>query len=87
MPSDAHVSKILIIHVDIGHLFTKRTDILPQDLGKSRGREIQVYTFPIAPKFDRHICSIATEMPVKFQSDTVIITSNLAASRLHENWR
>ena len=29
----------------------------------------------------------AAEMPVKFQSDTTIATSNLAASRLHEIWR
>ena len=27
------------------------------------------------------------EMPVKFQSDAIIITSNLVASRLHELWR
>ena len=31
------------------------------------------------------ICS-AVEMPVKFQSDTLIITPNLAASRLREIW-
>ena len=40
--------------------------------------------FPIALTFDRHLGSDATEVPVKFQSDTVIITSNLAASKLHE---
>ena len=28
----------------------------------------------------------APEMPVKFQSDTIIITSNLAASRLDGIW-
>ena len=31
--------------------------------------------------------STAVEMPVKFQSDTIIITPNLAASILHEFWR
>ena len=31
--------------------------------------------------------SSAAEMPVKFQSDTIIIISNLAASRLHEIWQ
>ena len=41
-------------------------------------REIRVQTFPIALKIDR--------MSVKFQSDTDIITSDLAASRLHEIW-
>ena len=29
----------------------------------------------------------AAEVPVKFQSDATIATSNLAASRLHEIWR
>ena len=38
-------------------------------------------------KFDRHLGSSAAEMPVKFRSDAVIITSNLAASILHEIWR
>ena len=35
-----------------GPLVTKWTDVLPQDLVKSRSRKIQVYTFL---KFDRHI--------------------------------
>ena len=43
--------------------------------------------FPVALKFDWLLGSWAAEMPVKFQSDTIIITSNLAASRLHEIWR
>ena len=34
-----------------------------------------------------HIGSSAAEMTVKFQSHTIIITSNLAASRVHEIWR
>ena len=37
-------------------------------------------------KFDRHSGSSAIEMPVKFQSDTIIITSNLVASTLHAIW-
>ena len=41
----------------------------------------------IALKFDRPLGSSAAEMPVKFQNDTVIRTSNLVASRLHEIWR
>ena len=49
-----------------GPLFTKQTDVLLQDLVKSRSYEIQVETFQIALKFDRHLCSSAAEMPVKF---------------------
>ena len=64
-----------------GALFTKLTDALPQDLVKSRSREIRVYTFPIALKFERHLGSSAAEMPIKFQSDTIIITPTLMASR------
>ena len=37
-------------------------------------------------KFDRHSDSSAIEMPVKFQSDTIIITSNLVASTLQAIW-
>ena len=61
-----------------GPLLTKQMGALPQDRVKSRSREIRVYTFPIALKFDRHIGSSA---------DTIILTSNLATSRLHEIWR
>ena len=68
-------------------LFSKWTDVSPHDLVKSRSREIRVYTFPIALIFYKHLRSIAAEMPVKFQSDAIIITSNLAASRLHDTWR
>ena len=38
-------------------------------------------------KFDRHLASSAGEMPVKFQSDAIIITPKHAASRLHEIWQ
>ena len=67
-----------------GPVFTKQTDILPQDLVKSRSRFLN---FPIALKFDKHLGNRAAETPVGFQSDTIIITSNLVASRLHEIWR
>ena len=70
-----------------GPLFTKRKDILPQDLVKSWSHEIGVYTFSITLKFDRHLSSAAAEMPVKFQNDTIIITSNLTALTFHEIWR
>ena len=67
-----------------GPLFIEQTDVLSQDLVKSRSREIRILTFLIAIKYDRHLGSRAAEMPVKFQIDTIIMTSNLAASRLHE---
>ena len=67
-------------------LFTKWTDVSPHDPVKPRSREIQVQTFPIALKFDRHLGSTAVEMPVKFHSDTIYIIFNLVDSRLHEIW-
>ena len=63
-----------------GPLFTKRMDVLPQDLGKSWSRKIRVWTFSVALKFDRHLGSSA----VKFQSDATIRISSLATSTLHE---
>ena len=39
---------------------------------------------PIALKFDRHFSSSAADVPVKFQSDTTIESTNLVASRLYE---
>ena len=69
----------MIIHpYSSGPLFTKPTGVLPQDLVKFRSCEIG------ALEFARHIGSSAAEMRVKFQSDTIIITSNLATSRHHE---
>ena len=58
-------------------LFTKRTDVLPQDIVKILSRKIQIQTFQIAVKFDRDLGSSAAEMPVKFQRDTVNIASNI----------
>ena len=60
----------------------ERADVLPQNLVKSWSREIRVY----ALKINRHLGSTADEMPVKFQGDSIILTSNLVASRLHEIW-
>ena len=48
-----------------GPLFTKRTDVLPQDLVKSRSREIECHIDRIAMKFDRHLGSVAALVPVK----------------------
>ena len=52
-----------------GPLFTKRTDILPQDLVKSRSHESGCYNDRVAIKFDMHLGSTASEVPVKFQGD------------------
>ena len=38
-------------------------------------------------KIDSHLGSNAAEVPVKYHNDTIIITSDLAASGLHEIWR
>ena len=38
-----------------GPLATKRQDVLPQDLVKSRNGEIECYNAPITLKFDRHL--------------------------------
>ena len=43
------------------------------------------FGFLIALKFDRHLGSSATEMPVTFRSDTIIITPNHVASRLYNS--
>ena len=59
-------SKKLNVYIKIsGPVFTKRTDGLPQDHVKSRSREIRVYNFPIALKFDRHLGIGVTEMAIK----------------------
>ena len=50
---------------------------------KSRCHEIGSLNYCIAFKFDRHIGSIAAEVPVKFQSDRTILNTNLGAPRLH----
>ena len=55
-----------------------------QDLVKFRNRKIRIKTFPIDLKCIRHLSSSAAKMSVKYQSDTIIITSNFAASIFHE---
>ena len=60
-----------------GPLFIKQTNVLPQDLVKSRSLAICVSTISIALKFHRQIGHSACDMPVKFHSDTIIITRNM----------
>ena len=55
-----------------GSLFTKRQDVLPPNLAKSRSRKIWAQKCAIAMKFDSRLGSGAAETPVKFQSDTII---------------
>ena len=54
-----------------------RTSYCSIDLVKFRNNPIWIQSFPIALKFYRRLGNEATEMPVKFHSDTSIITSNL----------
>ena len=51
-----------------GTLFTKRTDVLPWDLVKSRSREIGCHIDSVALKFANHLGSSAAEVSVKFWS-------------------
>ena len=75
----------LVYHGDLPRsLFTKRTDVLPQDLRIIRGREIACYNDSIPLKFDRHLDSTAADVPVKFQSEWKSLNQNLAASRFRE---
>ena len=67
-----------------GLQFTKRMGVLPQDLVKSRSREIGRYNDRIALEFDRHLGSAAAEVPVTFQSDCKSLNMNLAAPRVNE---
>ena len=57
-----------------------RTDVLPQDLVKSRSRKIRVYNDRSALTLDRHLGNAAAEMLVKCQNDWKSLNPNLAAS-------
>ena len=63
---------------------TKWTDDLPQDLVKSRSREIESYIDRISLQFDRHLGSTAADVLVKFQSDMESLNPNPVATRLQE---
>ena len=63
---DMRQLKISTLKLDSGPLFTERTDVLPQDLVKSRSRDIGCYDDRIALRYDSHIGSAAAEMPVKY---------------------
>ena len=67
-----------------GLLVTKRQNVLPSNLTKSRSREIGCCNGRNAPNFHRHFGNAAVGVPVKFQSDWKSLNPNLAASRLHE---
>ena len=65
-----------IIHLPVffrvaspGHLFTKRKDVLPQDLVKFRCRWYGCFNHRIALKFDKRLTSAVAELCVKHPSD------------------
>ena len=62
-------------------LYSSRGRAFYREISKPRDSSLD---FPIALKFDRHLDSSTADMPVKFQSDTIIIIPSLAASRRHE---
>ena len=67
----------------LGPIFTKMSDILSQDLAKSRSHEMHVECL----KSLWNLTGTSTKMPVKFRSDTFIIRYNLAALRRQDIWR
>ena len=67
-----------------GPLFTTRTDVLPPNLVKSRGRGIGCYNDRIALKFERNLGSSVAKEPVKLRSHGKILNLNLPASKLHD---
>ena len=69
-----------------GPLSTKRKDVLPQDLVKSRIREIVCYNDRIVLKFDRHLGSAAAKVPVIFQSDWKYLNINLGLRCFTRSW-
>ena len=54
------------LRISRGPLFTKRLDVLPTNIVKSRHREIQCYNDRTPLKFDSHLGSAAAEVPVKY---------------------
>ena len=69
-----------------GPLFTKLMGVLLQDRVKTRSHEIRVWTFQNALKFDRRLNTSTAKMPVKYQSDMSITSSNFTTLRLYEIW-
>ena len=76
------------MHKDIDHQNNEGTqgpvswlDVL-EDLVKSPSCKIGSLNYCITLKFGRHISSTAAEVPAKFQSNSTIVDTNLAASRL-----
>ena len=57
-----------------------------QDVVKSRSREKTSLDFSNRPELHGHLGSSAAEMPARFQDGTMIITSNVAVSKLHKVW-
>ena len=62
------------------HLLSGRTSYRKISGGLEAARFL--FTFSITLKLDRHLGSSVAELPAKFQSDTIIITSNLATHEI-----
>ena len=55
--------------VIFGPLFIMGTDLLPQNLVKSRSRKIGCCNNRIALEFEEHLGGAAAEVPIRFQSE------------------
>ena len=76
------LQKIFLVNITImPKPKTKVMTIYSSEVSKPRDMCLD---FPIALKVDRQLSNSATDKSVEFQSDTIMITSNLAASTLHE---
>ena len=70
----------VMVSAETGPLFTKAVGRLiakSREVSKPRDSGLDVFN-------RSEIWQAAAEMPVKFQSGTIIITSNLTTSRLHK---
>ena len=61
--------------------------VLPTNLVKSRSHEMWIWSYPGAMQFGKRLGSTAAETFVKFQSDIIILSHSLTASRINEIWR
>ena len=86
---NSNISRTLVGHKIVDHSYAVGASPVEGKMfvGKTPSREIRVQTLPITLKFERHISSKASKIPAKFQSDTIIMTCNLATSKLLEIFR
>ena len=65
-------------------IFTKQTDVLPQDFMKCWSRKIGCYNNCVVLQCGGHFGNAAAKVSVKFQSDWKSLNLTLSASRLHK---